>query len=349
MAVPAAARALVDHLGLQGEPAHRARRLDHVGLVRGRLRLAAAPRAERDDGGGGGERLQPVHVPHQGTESRVPHPVQHGVPGPDRAGGRANLQTARRRARHLRLAAHPAAAGRRRDDLLRHQYLCDRHGDRADDPAVDLQGLEREFPLECAELFRGRARCGPRRLDDARTRPLAGRAGGGAALPDLPHLQGLSRSNRRRAAPRARDGGPAPRDDRSAGAGHRRQGPDVAVAHPARAALCDGGRARARHEGQRDPGREDRGAAARHRQARGARAHSFQAGPADARRVPEDSCAPEGRRRHRQLRPVPVPGCPADPEPPRALGRQRLSVRTQGRGDSRSARASCRWSTTSTR
>ena len=48
-------------------------------------------------------------------------------------------------------------------------------------------------------------------------------------------------------------------------------------------------------------------------------------GPADARRVPEDPRAPEGRRRHRQLGAVPVSGGAAHPEPPRALGRQGLS------------------------
>ena len=78
-------------------------------------------------------------------------------------------------------------------------------------------------------------------------RALARRAACRAALPDLPHLQGLPRTNRRRAAARERDGGSAPRDDRSAGARDRRQGPDAAVAYPPRPALRHRRGARARH------------------------------------------------------------------------------------------------------
>ena len=351
VAVPAAAGAVVDHLGLQGQPAARAQRLDDVGLVRGGLRVAAAARPERDDDRGGGERLQPVHVPHQGAQSHV---IARS------SAWRAWSSPCRRPARSTQLLggvpgmfdwSHDrAAAGRRRDDLLRHQHAGDRHRDRAVDAAVDPQDLERELPVERAELLRRRRRRGRCRrgwsLDHAHWLAVLA---DGAALPHLPHLQGLSRPHRRRAAPRARDGGSAPRDDRSAGAGDRREGSDVAVAHPPGAALCGGGRARARHDRERDPGREDGGAAARHRQARGARAHPVEAGPADARRVPEDPRASEGRRRHRQLRAVPVSGGAADPEPSRALGRQGLSGRAARARTSRSARASCRSSTTSTR
>ena len=132
----------------------------------------------------------------------------------------------------------------------------------------------------------------------------------------------------------ARNGRPPPRDDRSAGARDRREGPDVAVAHPPRAAVRGRGARGAGHVRERHPGRQDRRAAARHRQARGARAHPVEAGAAHARGVPEDPRAPEGRRRHRQLRAVPVSGGAADPEPPRAVGRQGLSRGAQGRGDS---------------
>ena len=55
-----------------------------------------------------------------------------------------------------------------------------------------------------------------------------------AALPDLPHLQGLHGADRGRAAARAADLGPAPGDHRSAGARDRRQGSDHADAHPPR-------------------------------------------------------------------------------------------------------------------
>ena len=194
------------------------------------------------------------------------------------------------------------AARRRRDDLLRRQHAGHRHGDRAVHQPGDLQGLERELPLERAELLRRRRRGGGRHVDGhGMVGALDHAARRGAALPDLPHLQGLSRTHRGRAAPRARDGRPAPGDDRSAGARDRRQGSDVAVAHPARAALRRVGREGARHVGQRRPGREDGGAAARHRQARRAGAHPVEARAADARGVPEDSRASEGRRGHRQL------------------------------------------------
>ena len=91
---------------------------------------------------------------------------------------------------------------------------------------------------------------------------------------------------------------------------------------------------RAGHVGQRDPGRQDRGAAARHRQARRARAHPLEAGSADAGRVPEDPRAPAGRRRNHQRRAVPVSGGAAHPQPPRAMGRQGLSAGIEGRRDS---------------
>ena len=139
-------------------------RLDDVGVVRGGLRVAAAARAERDDGRGGGERLQPVHVPHQGAQPASPHALQHGVPGRHRAGGR-HASTRCSAACPARSTGRTiaAAARRRRDDLLRRQHAGDRHRDRAVDAADDLQGLERELPLERAELLRRRRRRGRRR------------------------------------------------------------------------------------------------------------------------------------------------------------------------------------------
>ena len=106
---------------------------------------------------------------------------------------------------------------------------------------------------------------------------------------------------------------------------------------------------RGRPVGGRDSGHQDRRAAARHRQARGARAHPVEAGTADAGRVPEDPDPSAGRRRDHRRRAVPVSGGAADPEPPRALGRQGLSAGARRRGRFRSARASSRSSTTTTR
>ena len=82
-----------------------------------------------------------------------------------------------------------------------------------------------------------------------------------------------------------------------------------------------------RHVGKRNPGREDGGAAARHRQAGRPRAHSLEAGPAHAGRVPEDPDPPAGRRGNHRRRAVPVSCRAADSEPSRAVGRQGLSGR----------------------
>ena len=152
-----------------------------------------------------------------------------------------------------------------------------------------------------------------------------------ADLSHLPHLQGLSRPHRRRTAPRAGDVRPAPGHDRSARARHRREGSDGAEPHPPRAGLCRGPGQGARHAGAGDPGREDGGPAARHRQAGGARAHPVEARTAHAGRVPEDPHPPAGGRRDHQRRAVPVSRGSAHPEPPRALGRPRLSAGTEGR------------------
>ena len=76
------------------------------------------------------------------------------------------------------------------------------------------------------------------------------------------------------------------------------------------------------HVGERDPGRQDGGAAARHRQAGRARAHPVEARAADAGRIPEDPHPSAGRRRDHRRRAVPLPGRAAHPQPPRAVGRQ---------------------------
>ena len=85
---------------------------------------------------------------------------------------------------------------------------------------------------------------------------------------------------------------------------------------------------------ERRPGRQDRRAAARHRQAGRPRTHPVEAGSAHTRGVPEDPRPSESRRRHRQLRPLPVSGSAADSEPSRKVGRQGLSRWAQGSGDS---------------
>ena len=94
-----AAVSLRDHLHLQGEPAAHAQRFDDVGVVRGGLRVAAAARPERDDARRRGERVQSVHVPHQGAQPAAPDALQHGLPRDHGAGCRRRLPPARRRGR----------------------------------------------------------------------------------------------------------------------------------------------------------------------------------------------------------------------------------------------------------
>ena len=94
--------------------------------------------AERDDARGGGERVQPVHVPHQGTEPLYRTLFSMACLVADRAGGRRGYQLLGGVPGHAR-STLPEAARRRGDDLLRHQHADDRHGDRALDAAVDLR------------------------------------------------------------------------------------------------------------------------------------------------------------------------------------------------------------------
>ena len=147
-------------------------RLDDVGVVCGGLRVAAAARPERDDDRRGGERLQPVHVPHQGAQPHVSHALQHGVPGGHRAGGGTGL--------HSCSAACPGIFDwpRSRKPLVGaattyfvDQHAGHRHGDRAVDHAQSiLQDLERELPVERAELLRRRRRGRAGRVDGHSTR-----------------------------------------------------------------------------------------------------------------------------------------------------------------------------------
>ena len=247
--------------GAQGHAAAHRQRLDDVGVLRGRLRVAAAPRAARDDARRRGQRAQPVpDLNQQGTQPAPPHALQHGV-ARDHGAGRgpgARLLGDRR----------PGATGRRRI-------------------ARPLVGAATVYFLVNTGSWRRRSRCRPasasrtsgtptssgaRRATSSapappRSPPGSSRSAGywlapldvRAALPDLPHLQGLHGPHRGRAAPRAADLGPAPGDHRSAGARHRRQGSDDADAHPPRAGLRGGAR-----EGRR-PAAERRSRASRRR------------------------------------------------------------------------------------
>ena len=106
--------------------------------------------------------------------------------------------------------------------------------------------------------------------------------------------------------------GAASRDDRGAGARHRRQGPD-GTSHMRRVQVYAAGLAEAIGMSPSECRACDGRAAARHRQARRARAHPVEAGPADAGGVPEDPDPPAGRRRDHRRRAVPVPRGAAHP------------------------------------
>ena len=95
----------------------------------------------------------------------------------------------------------------------------------------------------------------------------------------------------------------------------------------------------------------DRGrrAAARHRQDRDSRAHPQQAGQADARRVREDEAPRADRRGDPLVDRLSLSGRADRAAPPRELGRHRLSRSHRAARTFRSARASCRSSTASTR
>ena len=183
VALPAAARALVDHLGLQGEPAARARAARRC---RSRTRSTSrrcccSGRTRRCSW----RRRAPTASARSASRSGIPlyrtlFSMACLVVTVQAAG--AVYALARRRAR--RPSSWPlaiaAAARRRGDDLLPHQHADDRDGDRAVDAAVDRQGLERELPLERAELLRRRRRRGARRLDRCSAyAQLAGAAAGG--------------------------------------------------------------------------------------------------------------------------------------------------------------------------
>ena len=231
-------------------------------------------------------------------------------------------------------AAGLRAGRRRRGRRLLHRHdVAHRPGRGLVAQRLAAGGVARRLPVDGAGLRRRRG--GRRRLrlgarPRQRHRAAARRRGAGAA--DLSQLPRLLRAPGRRAAAGARGVGPAPGDGRGPGRGHRRQGQRLHAARaPRRAARRTPGPG-ARHERERDPRRQDRGAAARHRQAGGAGVHPLEAGPAHRRGVRPRPGAPARRRRDHLERAVPVPGRPAGPLAPRALGRLRLSRRPRRRG-----------------
>ena len=267
------------------------RRIDDVGVVRGRLRGAAAARRRRDDVRRRRQRVEPVHVPHREARAALPDAVQHGVAGADREGDRPGVHVARR--------AAPGEAFHT-GDAFRGRWS-------ARPPPTSSATPSSSRPRSACRRASRWCASGTRTFSGARRatssarwpRPMGAvghRAGGyWMALLAAAPLYLTYRTYKvylgthpGSAAARAAGVRPAPGDDRSARARHRREGSDRAEPHPPRPGLRRGPGARARDVGQRDPGRQDRGAAARHRQARRARAHPVEARAAHPGGVPED-------------------------------------------------------------
>ena len=283
---------------------------------------------------------------HLNSKERNPllsHAVQRRVAGHHGAGRRPGVSPARRRrarAMSLTALARPLVGGR--DGLLPAEHRARRDGDRAVDAHADPQR-----PGTTTS-------CGARPATSSAPAPRRSRRGSSShagywVAPltfaplylDLPHLQGLHGPHRGRAAARAADLGPAPGDDRSARARDRREGSDDADAHPPRAGLRR--RAREGAAGCRKPrSRASRPRALLHDIGKLAVPEHIlsKPGPLTQEEFQKIRIHPQvGARDHRR-RAVPVSGGAADPEPPRAVGRQGLSAGARRRGRSRSARAS---------
>ena len=343
------------HLRLQGQPAARQERLDDVGVVRGRLRVAAAARPERDDARRGGERVEPVHVPDEGERNplyRTLFSMACLVITVQAAGvAYAAARRRARRARHDVAGAAPSrsSARRRPTSSSTRCLIATPIALSTRQPIVTV--WNENFLWSAPSYFVGAGAAARRRVAGHRASALlAGAARRRAALPHLPHLQGLPRPHRGRAAARARRWRTCTwrRSKRWRSRSTRRIRRRSRTSGACRStppALARG----ARHVRERDPGRQDRGAAARHRQARRARAHPVEAGPADAGRVPEDPRPPAGRRRDHQRRAVPVSRWRRSSSATTSAGTARAIRRASRARRFRSARASCRSSTTSTR
>ena len=194
----------------------------------------------------------------------------------------------------------------------------------------------KHFPTGQVLLLR-RDRHGCRLVRDPTPRacPAGGhhlRSDSGRVIPGLSRLARLRRSHRRRAPTGRRRFRTCISRCWRPCLGHRCQGSADAWPHSTGAALRHRIGPPMRDGRIRGPRRPDRGDASRHWQAGDTSTHSFETGSPGAVRVRDGENAPEGRRRHRGIDPVSVPGHAADLEPPRAVGRQGLPRRTEGRG-----------------
>ena len=110
----------------------------------------------------GNQRVEPVHVP-DADPARPSGRLQHGVPGPDGEGGRLGVHRARRTAaRHA--ATRSSTIPKPLVGAATAYFICNTLLDRDGDRPVDRQSiharLERELPVERAELLLRRRRRG---------------------------------------------------------------------------------------------------------------------------------------------------------------------------------------------
>ena len=202
------------------------------------------------------------------------------------------------------------------------------------------QGAERLHPEA------GRPRPDPAlRRARARAPPAPDRAPRASRPPGVPGGGGHRRPGRR-ARGAAAD---LPGDPRGSGLGPRHPRGGHRAPLPPRARLLDRARPGAPPAGGRAGGARPRRAPARHRQDRHPRLDPPQAGPAHPRRMAGHADAPGDRPAAPRADPVPARRDPGGVPPPRALGRHRLPAGALRARRSRSAPASSRWRTRSTR
>ena len=159
---------------------------------------------------------------------------------------------------------------------------CRRHRSRR--PALAVGCLARALPLALGELLRGRVGLVLPRAADVPGEPSGGDRLSAAARGAPPDPAVVVRAPRRRAAASCASGSAVSVDGRNARHGDRRQRRRDAQPRAPRAGVRARARPRARRHGRTDAERHRGGcAAARHGQARRARAHPEQAGQAAPR------------------------------------------------------------------
>ncbi len=178
------------------------------------------------------------------------------------------------------------------------------------------------------ELLRGCVRIVLPRIADVPGESSRGDCLSAAARRAAPDAALVVRAPRRCAPASRASRSPVSVDGRNARHGDRRQRRRDAQPRATRAGVCARARPRARRDGRtHTEGHRSGGAAARHGEARGARAHSQQARQTLRGGVRADEAPRRRWRRHSFARRFPVPRCADRPVPSRELGWQRVPAR----------------------